>query len=251
MLTTCPVRTWLACLALLVGCNHHLYSPPARALPLEAPATLPAGGQAVRLSGGAHAEILDPTVAHGELTYRRAVAPGLELSGTGTIAWLDTSPRAGVTRAGGMGHLGLKLQLDDGGNISLRGGLGGGAHGAGGFAAADAGVVVGLQNRWVVPWLAVSLVGSQPIAPRTVETGERNTRESFPARPDTTGGVDVGAGLAIALGAWLRLHAGGGALYLDDGGRSDTVIYLQFGLEALLAPDAARKDPRRVLNDPP
>ncbi len=229
------VRTWLVGLVLVVGCNHHVYSPPARALPLEAPATLPQGGQAVRLSGGMHGELtFGPNLPHGELTYRRALGPRLELSGTGTIAWVDEPTQEGVTGSGALGHLGVKLQLDEGGHVALRGGLGGGAHGAGMLAAADVGVIAGFQNRWVVPWIAITLMGSQPISARTVETAGPGSTMSDPRRPDTTGGFDLGGGLAISLGDAVRLHAGGGYLHLDDGDRPAGFVHLQFGLELLL-----------------
>lgn len=61
----------LACVG--TGCNYQVYSPPARTLPLESPATVPVGTTGIAVEGGPGGALFGPDLAFGAARIRHAV----------------------------------------------------------------------------------------------------------------------------------------------------------------------------------
>jgi hypothetical protein len=69
-------------LALCAGaagaCNHHLYSPPVRSLPLDTPAVIDPGQNAASLAGAVYSAVFGPDVASESAQVRRGLRSRLE-----------------------------------------------------------------------------------------------------------------------------------------------------------------------------
>jgi hypothetical protein len=179
------------------GCAYHVFSPPARLLPLESAQVLPEGGSAVAFDLGHAGALFGPELSAVGVRYRRNVAA--ELDGVAEASLLhvrgsgpDTSnPNALTLRAGG--KFGVWRHL------ALTFGAGGGASAAGGFVSPDLGLVLAFENRYFVPFVSVRGFASQPIHARRVRLGEDEDGYEQFGRPLLSFGFAAAAGVRIPL----------------------------------------------------
>src|SRR5207249_2798493 len=101
----------LATAAVLVAsaCSSHVYSPPARPMPLESSATLPAGKTSVGGELGSSSAIFGPNLSSQAARVRHGIADGVELSAEGSHLHVDGTSAAGVDQNAYAGSLGVKI----------------------------------------------------------------------------------------------------------------------------------------------
>ncbi len=240
-------RTTFALVALLglAGCTPRVYSPPARALPMEAPASIGDGQTALQLEGGMSGMTFGPSLLHGTARVRHGLSEELEMSGEANIVGVvigdddyeETDAHRGIYSA----RFGLKRSFSR--HFALRFGLGSGGSAGGGFVSPDVGLVVGFDNPVVVPFGGVSVFTSVPLGAREVSF-VNGSGDELALSPYTTLGVGWNAGLRVPFGEALDLDhrrmalvfgAGGTWLRTFHGeGDKDLTVGFTFGLEIVL-----------------
>jgi hypothetical protein len=158
-----------ACALLVSGCQYDVYSPPARALPLETAATLPRGDTGIQLEGALHANgLFGFQATSGALRVREGIGGRTDVSEEVTVIHIDgqsaadTYPNIFGVRGG------LKHELVKG--VALIGGAGGGASAGGGFVSPDIGAVASYENPYFVPFAEFRTTVSIPFDRRSVDT---------------------------------------------------------------------------------
>jgi len=155
--------------ALVCGCNHEVYSPPSRMLPLESAATLATGETGLQLEGSAHGAIFGVSGESGTLRVRHGAWDKTDLSGEVSVMHVDGNSVANTYPYLFAGRAGVKREVLPW--LSLTGGLGGGASAGGGFFSPDLGVIVAYENPYAVPFLTVRGGVSVPFDTHPVDTG--------------------------------------------------------------------------------
>lgn len=152
------------------GCQRHIFSPPARSVPLDAPRVLAPGETAVNLTGSHTDSIFDANVNGGTLGVRRGLTERVEVQAeaSGYHVDADEETRASISRTAIAGRVGTKVGLL-GRHVSALAGVGGGHHAAGGFITPDVGLTVGFDNPYFVPFLLGRVGVSQPIGAKTLD----------------------------------------------------------------------------------
>jgi hypothetical protein len=229
-----------ALLPLALGCNHSVFSPPARAVPLETAATLPKGDTGVQLEGGGSGALFGPGVASGTARVRHGVTGDLDVSFEGSLMRIVDTPEPAVDLSRNVyaARAGVKARLHPA--LSVAGGVGGGASAGGAFVSPDVGPIVAWENRYVVPFLSARGGVSQPLGAKKVDTSTVDDGPgTFVESPRTTWLVSVTTGVRVPLG-WAEpeagktrgsLLAGVGMTHLADTRDDATFSHLAFGGE--------------------
>lgn len=214
-------RTTLLALALVAlasaGCNHHVFSPPARTMPLESPETLAPGETGVAVEGTHHGEVFGPDVTGGTLRVRHGLVEDVDGVAEAGVLHVHGDSEAGTHPNAYSLRLGTKFQLVE--HFAFTMGVGGGGSAAGYFFSPDVGVVLGYENEYLVPFMSFRTTFSLPIAPEEVDTTEvGNADEPQLGTPKLTGGLAWTAGLRLPLPAGDPEHEGlRGSLVLGIG----------------------------------
>lgn len=224
---------WLA-LPLIAGCSHHVYSPPARMLPLESVATLSRGETGVQAELGGVSWI-DGTTA--SLRARRGVTERTELSAEASALHVGRDSAAGTRRDGWALRAGAKHAVLPW--LALAGGVGGGGSAAGGFFSPDLAVIVAWENRYAVPFLSGRAALSLPIGAKQVDVTEVGDSATFVGTPERTWAFGATAGVRVPVGssspgsgsARANLLGGVGFTHLQDSRDDQGVLQLGFGGE--------------------
>jgi hypothetical protein len=182
---------------LVSGCSYHVLSPPSRVAPLETPRALAVAQNAIAVEGAVSPGVFDPTIVSGALRYRRGLAKQLDgvaeltaMHVLGRPSTVKTWPGAYALRAG-VKHEAAKT-------LALTFGLGAGGSAAGGFISPDLGLILGYENRYLVPFFSARGFLSQPLAARSVDLGEDDGQRQF-STPSTTWGTSAALGVRIPL----------------------------------------------------
>lgn len=181
----------LAVLAAFVatGCQRHIFSPPARMVPLDAPRVLNPGETAVSFTGSQTSSVFDANVNGGTVGVRRGLVERVEVQGevSGYHVDADEQTRADISRNAVAGRVGTKVGLL-GRHVSALAGVGGGHHAAGGFVTPDVGVTAGFDNPYFVPFVLGRIGMSQPIGAKTLDLSRpTETPGSARTKPSTSG----------------------------------------------------------------
>lgn len=225
-----PVAVALA----LAGCNHHVHSPPARALPLESVAPVGRDRVGLALEGAAHGELFGPGVSSGASRLRVSPHDDVDISVEGTVMHVQGRPAKAIDQNIYAVRLGAKYRALSW--LALTGGLGGGVHAAGTFASPDLGVIAGYENPYAVPYFAWRGFVSQPLAAQAIDTTEAGeTPGSDVGKPHTTGGFSASLGLRIPIvpgfdpneGVRGSLLVAPGLTYLADA--AEDRVFMQIG----------------------
>jgi hypothetical protein len=183
--------------ALAPACSYQLASPPARIVTLESARTLAPHETVIAAKGTAQSAIFDPGIIGGTVLVRHGVADHVEVNSE--VSYVRVQASDEDTKAFDLdpsiyaGHVGAKLSA--GRNVALTAGVGGGyAPAAGGFGAVDLGGIVSYDNCYVVPFVAISGLVSQPIGAKTVNFGWHGS-----SRATTTLGFFTGTGIEVPL----------------------------------------------------
>ncbi len=181
------------------GCVNHVYSPPARTLPLETAATLAPHRHALALEGSGHGAMFGPSLESGTLRYRQGVAPGLEVEAEGSAMYVDEQTSANTNHMIYAGRLGFRHPF--GRYVAASVGLGGGFDAAGAFFSPDMGGVVAWENPYLVPFFSLRGFLSLPIAARAVDTSKADNPPGTQINtPSNTIGLNLTLGLRVPIG---------------------------------------------------
>lgn len=217
----CPI---LVSLVGLAGCNHNVYTPPARAFPLETPPVVNVGSYGVQIEGSATGK--NPSVGAGAVRIRRGVDEGMEVTGEVTYA-RSTKELAGHPNPNFYAaRAGIKLRPEDVKFLGVTAGVGAGTFAGGPFGSLDAGAVLGYEGCKISPFVSGWGYVSKPIDARPVDATEEGTPAgSFVDTPETTAGVQVRAGVKINLSSCEK---------------KDKAIVVGFGFDHLWDDDSDR-----------
>lgn len=194
----CTLLALAALAAGTTGCNHHVFSPPARTMPLESPATLPPGDTGAAVEGTHHGEVFGPEVSTGSLRIRHGLAEDLDGVAEANVLHVHGDSEAGTHPNAYSLRLGAKLRLVE--HFAFTMGAGGGGSAAGHFFSPDVGVVLGYENEHLVPFMSFRTTVSLPIDPQEVDTtAVGSDGEPELDTPKVTGGLSWTAGLRLPL----------------------------------------------------
>jgi hypothetical protein len=224
---------WMpAALSLATGCVHHVYSPPARMLPLESAATLPPGEKSVQGELGGVSWIDGATAS---VRARRGFTESVDGSVEGSVLHVGRKSSAGTHPNAYAVRAGAKYLVQPW--FALGGGVGGGGSSAGGFVSPDVAAIVSWENRWAVPFLSVRGSLSLPVGAREVDVTGTSDTARFAGKPGRTWIYGATAGLRVPWGfrdpGALRgnVLVGVGATHLSDSADDQGVVQLGLGAE--------------------
>jgi hypothetical protein len=191
----CPI---IVTAGISAACNHNVFTPPARAFPLETPPVVEVGAYGVQVEGSATGK--NPSVGAGALRIRRGVDEGMEVTGELTYA-RNTKELAGHPNPNFYAaRAGVKFRPEEMRFLGVTAGAGAGTFAGGPFASLDAGAVVGYEGCKLSPFVSGWGYVSKPLDARPVDaTEEGMPAGSFVDTPETTAGVQVRAGIKINL----------------------------------------------------
>jgi hypothetical protein len=190
----------------LGACSHHVYSPPARLVPLQSPRTLAPGVTALDVEGAASGVAFSAGIYSGTLGISRGFADNIEVAGQLTYAQLGEASPAGTQTNGFTGHVGVKWAPIPK-HLAFSTGVGGGSWAGGSFLAADGSAIVGWENCVIVPFFVGRLGVSVPMAAQAVDTAEGNDLPGTHVEaPDTTALVALAAGVKIPIGGRCEIQ---------------------------------------------
>ncbi len=223
----------------LVGsaaCTPHAFSPPARIIPLEAPATVAEGTTSVAVEGGVSGEVFGEPIIHGTARVRHGLSDRLELSGEANVLHFrrdqDTSTTAhrGVYSA----RLGIKGGFSE--HFALTAGLGGGGSASSSFLSPDAGFIAGYTNPYATPFLGARVFLSQPLTQNEVTITDNE--ETYVGAPETSYGVALSTGVRVPFGPrddrTGAISAGYGFTVIADDDEHRTFQGFNLGLDLAL-----------------
>jgi hypothetical protein len=193
---------WLvAAVIAMGGCTYRVFSPPARAFPIEGPRPLPPGRTSIsgEIGSAGAFEVLGsgPSLHGGTLQVAHGLTHG-EISGE--VSWLSvdgnstagTNPNIGTLRTGY--RVGNQV-------VGVEGGIGGGVSAAGTFVSPDLGVILGREGCLVTPSLALRAWLSVPLDARPTDvSGNSQPPGSYVLTPHLTFGFGPSVGLRIPIG---------------------------------------------------
>jgi hypothetical protein len=226
------------------ACSTHVYSPPARPLPLESSATLPAGRTSVGGEIGKSSAIFGPDLSSQAVRVRHGFGGGFEVSADGSHLHVDGTSTAGVDQNAYAGALGAKINLGTK-HLALTASTGYGTAATGRFTSNELGVIAAFENRYFVPFISLRAGVSVPIDRRSVDTSSTQTNlarlapgttassvtmtmsGSDVSAPDTTMFRAVTIGFKIPLQS-MAIYAALAGTTLSD--RTDSEGFLQAGL---------------------
>lgn len=235
------------------GCSRHVYSPPARMLPIEDALGPSAGGVNLGVQGSGSGTVFGPTIAAAGLHVDVGVSDRIDLVGEGTFMNLDGSgdqPIDSPRTDGAAGRAGLRFTLSETQRkpgdtpplllgLALTGGFGGGATAVGTHVSPDLGLSFSMRtptgfdlSTGVRTWTSV------PILRRTFAwTEDERSNEAattFGAGFTIQGAVPLGFDPTRRGEPRFRALVGLGIAYIGDGTEEATFMQLGGALEARL-----------------
>ncbi len=198
----CSRVLWLVCLW-SSGCARHVFSPPARLLPVESVAIVGTTENTAALEGGAHTTVFGPTLASLSLRGRSGINDTTEAVFEAHAMYVTDAANSDSQAHPVIYALrtGAKLQVAHW--LALTGGLGTGFSAGGAFASPDVGFVLAHENRYLVPFIGGRALVSFPFAARAVDLGT-NGGGTITQRPTVTLGLQANLGLRFCLSREAR-----------------------------------------------
>lgn len=225
----------LVCL-LLPACSQQVYVPPTRPMLLHTARTVGAGQTSVQAQASTGGAMFGPEVSAGNVQIHRGLTERLDVAVDGTVYHVHDGSASRSDPNVYAVRVGVRGGLDE--NLAFVAGVGAGSSAGGPFVSADAGVVLSVENRYLVPFL--SLVGSagRPLDPLPVDvTVPDDERRQFDTPRPTLGvggtlGVRLPLGWTPERGAPLSLVAGLGYHHLRDADSDEGYAGFGFGVES-------------------
>lgn len=198
---------------------------------LASPDTLDKEESSVRASVSGATDVFGPALAAGSVGGRRGLGDRLEATADLTYLQVTDKSVAGTNRGIAMARAGAKYRPTQYKHLALVAGLGGGyAPAAGPYLSADAGAVIGYENRYVIPYLSAGAFGSVPLNPSEVDVTGIEDDTTHLDTPEATIGLTLGVGLKIPVRS-AALHFGLTSTRLWDNDSSDAFLSMGAGVE--------------------
>jgi hypothetical protein len=190
----------------LMGCNAHVYSPPARIAPMESSKPVAEGTTSGGVSGGSQGELFGPETLSATAKVRHGVTEHSEVGVDANFMVVDDSQAAAdIDPTIWSARVGGKWAPDPLGDyVSLIYGVGGGSSEGGQFVSPDVGVVMAYENPYVVPFVSVDGYVSEPINAQPVDVSLNED--------------GVGTNIQTASRTWGATFAGGLEVPIQVGG---------------------------------
>ncbi len=201
---------------LAVGCNAHVFSPPANVGLSESSRTVAVNHTRLGLQFTGQGEIFGPEASMLSARMRQGIAESVEVGADAHFARIhgepadkNLKPYLGILRVGAKWEV-----LKD--FVALTGGAGGGLSDAGLYIAPDLGIVVAFENPYVIPYGNLSGFVSQPVDAKAIDVSKEDEGVGTNIQtPELTYGFTWAGGVRVPL----YLHTGlPVAPYLGFGG---------------------------------
>ena len=178
-----------------MGCQQHLYSPPAQIPNVELAAPTPQGKMSVGVRGGVQQAIFGFQLHGGAAQLRHGVTETTELGVDGTVMNIAEDGGAVETDSTILaGRFGGKTAPEELGEyLAVTYGIGGGTSAAGDFISPDAGLVLSYEWLWWESVTTLSGFASIPVDAREVDI---STESQGPGTHVQAPGLTFGATLA-------------------------------------------------------
>ncbi|MBT8452444.1 MAG: hypothetical protein KJO40_10795 [Deltaproteobacteria bacterium] len=185
-----------------VGCSPYVHSPPGRTMPLESPKALHVRETGVQVEGGAMgaAELGMPGFS---VRVRHGIVK--QLDGSAEFNFGSIRPDKSFRFVGAnpfvfSGRIGVKYAIID--HVALTAGCSLGSWAGGAFVSPDMSLIVGYENRYVVPFATIGGYTSHPFRTKLVSLENSDPGESFVGLPVLTWGWSTSFGLRIPIGGY-------------------------------------------------
>lgn len=182
----------------LAGCTPHVFSPPGRVIPLEAPATVGEGRTGIQIEGGMSSESFGEPIGHGTARVRHGLTERLEINGEASAMVFTLGDDAMTDAHRGIYSARFGVKGAFGRHFALTSGLAGGWSAGGGFLSPDIGIVTGWTNNFVVPFISTRVFFSQPLNATAVTITDNE--ETITAEPQPSYGVSLATGIRVPFG---------------------------------------------------
>jgi len=222
---------------LFSGCTAHVFSPPAMGGTLESVKPLAESEMKVGARVGSQKDGFGPKATTFNARFHRGFAQKFELGADFSLfhvkgveqADQDLSPYVGAMRLGG------KLEVLEH-YMAIQGGVGGGFSDAGQFVSPDLGIILAVENPYLVPFVNVSGFVSQPINPKAVDVSHADEPVGTNVQePKFTYGIQWSGGIRvpfeISKGIILAPSVGFGGTYLVDSDATANLTGVVGGLD--------------------
>ncbi len=218
---------------LAMACSRNVYTPPARPVMLTSAQTANSGATFVRAYCSTSSEMFGPSINAGTVGVRHGLKERLEVVADASYAQVGEKSVAGTNRGIAMARVGVKFRPNPSPHIALVAGAGGGySPAAGVYSSVDAGAVIGYENRYIVPFVAVSGFASIPLNARQVDITTSDDDMQYFDSPEETVGLTLGAGLRVPLAIQATsLLLGLSNTTVWDNDSSDGFLSVAAGLE--------------------
>jgi hypothetical protein len=184
---------------LSTACTYRVVTPPARSGFFGSPAILPEGKSAYTAEGNAAGEMFSGYMQSGSLTYHRGLGRRNELQITPGFARVQDSSNIFSL------SLDMKNGLKEDEIAAFTYGAGYLYNEFGQALSSQAGMLLGYENRYVVPTFSVMLLASQPFAKREICSDEYGENDPQCVKPTFTIGVRFGLSAEIRFPGGLSV----------------------------------------------
>lgn len=208
----------LAALALVSGgCVRQVWSPPAGYVALDGPEVLHEGQASLGGAIGGGGIGIGADVAGGDVKYRRGLG-AVELQAEAAVVDITEASKNDTFPAILSGRVGLKGHVVPGfEHLAWRAGIGFGGSAGGAFGATDASLVLGYENPYITPYVALGGMLSVPLTSEDVDISQPDDETAVIDHPVTSGGFSLTVGVSAHLGpSDARLNLGLSRLQLYD-----------------------------------
>lgn len=185
----------------LSACTYHVWSPPARVMPLEGVEALEEREVRAQVNGNYHAsvEVFDdrPSAAGAALAVAVGLGDDVDINLTGQALHLPGGGTSDLDRTIWAGRVGARWSAERWAALSL--GAGAGANAAGPFVVPDVGVTLGDGNEYIGFFVDLRFGVSIPVDPKTLDLTLPGDRESHLATPRPTLVAQLTPGMRFTL----------------------------------------------------
>ena len=194
------MRHVLLCAAVLVtqACTPHVFSPPARTAPMEAPTPVGEGRTSLQVEGGSTSELFGDPIVQGTARLRYGLRDDLELVTEANLLYFTVGGNSSTAAHQGVYSLRLGVRRNFTRHFALTGGLGGGGSAGGGFLSPDVGIIAGYDNPYAIPFVTTRVFFSQPLTQNEVTI--QHDEEVITRAPEVSYGFGLTTGLRVPFG---------------------------------------------------
>jgi hypothetical protein len=230
---------YILVLLLSANCTYHPYVPPGETISIESPATLEKNKFSVSGVYGGAGEMLSYGVTNSWVKVKYGLTNAFELSLSSSGIFDEDTMKTVVDykRYSLGGYLSSKMVLVPK-IASVRGGIGIGFSDLGNYANTDIGIVLGWENRFVVPLCQFDMFAGEPFNPQFHDLSySSDGAGTHLYKPEQTFGLRINSGAKFPVSSWFgygnkfNMYGVYGILLAKDLTESDNFISLGCGIE--------------------